>query len=110
MAPVGQDGRCILALPEQPGVGVGGAGVGGVAAGLAMPVGRSIASRPCARIGVAIVVLPSSRPLGVKLLWLAQAWIKVPSTEKWSLLSSLRLSARVITSITPSRTVSVSHS
>lgn len=44
-------------------------------------------------------VWSSGSSFGRKLLWLAQAWISVPSTEKCSFDSRLRLSARVITSV-----------
>jgi hypothetical protein len=40
----------------------------------------------------------SSPSRGLKLLWLAHAWISVPSTEKCSRLSSPAASARFITS------------
>jgi hypothetical protein len=61
---------------------VGGAGVGFVAARLAIPVGLAWLLRPPPPPSVA-----SSLPM--KLLWLTKAWINMPSTEKCSLLNSL---------------------
>lgn len=48
--------------------------------------------------------------LGRKLFWLAQAWIRVPSTEKCSLESSPFLSARAITSAKNASTTSLASS
>ena len=70
-----EPGLLAFALAEQLGLGIGGRGVGVIAALLAMEVALAVAP------GAGGSPEPS---FGRKLFMRAQAWISVPSTEKCS--------------------------